>query len=319
MLHWKGQNAAQHILGLFGWVCTILYGCHAQFYMGEQSELGEWLWMTCSLSVYPLYYLYILRLTTDMTRFPWWSISLLIPALILPTAEYFFPSINMYHVREVSMAAIVLFVCCSGLTILNRFEHEIHEFYADTEGKSSCSIRLLLVLFAICSVCSVIVSSIGRKFFQERLILAIPSIVFSLLLFAVFYLGERYTFTAEEMQKDGRTEDSCPTDVAEDEHQQWISELERLMTEDRVYLEPNLKIADLAARVGTCRTYISNHINQQKGMSFSDYINEQRIRYAEQLKKEDPTLSNEYLAAATGFASEQSYVRNYRKFSKQKQ
>lgn len=317
ILRWLKQNAAQHILGIFAMVCSVLYGCHAQFFMGEQSELGEWLWMTCSLAVYPLYYIYIIRLTTSRPHFPWSCIGLLIPALILPTLEYFFPVVNDLHLRQIFMAAIVLFVCVSGIITLNKFEHDIENFYADTEGKSSHPIKILLILFTLCSTSTVVVSSIGREFFQESTLLIIPSVVFSILLFTVLYLGDRYTFDGEEMLSEESKEQHCPEECCDSEQTHWIAELERQMQEEKLYLEPKLKIADLASRVGTCRTYISQYINQQKGVSFSDYINEQRIRYAEQLLKEDPTLSIEYLSTATGFSNEQSFMRNFRKFSTQ--
>lgn len=313
-LNWKKHNSAQRILTVFAGVCTVLYACHAQFFIGEQCEWGEWLWMTCSLAVYPLYYFYIICLATPHPRFLWTRFFLLLPAFILPSLLHFFPILHLLSLREICMALIVLYVCFSGLYTLNKFEHEIHEFYADTEDKSSHSIRILLMFFTFCSVCSVIFSSIGRELFQHNALLMVPSLLFSVLLFAVFYLGERYTFMAQEMSVD---DERVPATIAaaEEEALRWIPELERLMKEEKIFLEPNLKIADVASRAGTCRTYISNYINQQKGVSFSDYINEQRIRYAEQLLLTDSSLTIEYLAAATGFASEQSFVRNFRKFS----
>lgn len=282
--------------------------------MSGLSALGEWLWMTCSLAVYPLYYIYILRLTTIQKQFPWACLGLLLPALVVPPLEYFFPVINAWFVRQIFMVLIVAYVCAAGLLALNRFEREIHEFYADVDDKSSYSIRTLLIFFTFCSVCSVVFSSIGREFFQQSVLLCVPSALFSVLLFAVFYLGDGYTFMAQEMHIEEPREETLE-EVAEAETARWVAELERLMTEEKIFLEPNLKIADVASRAGTCRTYVSNYINQQKGTSFSDYINEQRIHYAQQLLEHDASLTITYLAAATGFASEQSFVRNFRKFS----
>lgn len=314
VLQWRQNTPAQHVLTGFAAVCTLLYACHALFFLGGQSEVCEWVWMTCSLAVYPLYFLYILRLTSSRVRVLWPAVCLLIPAIVLPAAEYFFPAINAWHLRQIAMAAIVVYVCVAGVAALNRFEREIHDFYADTDDKSTYSIRTLLICFTVCSVCSVVFSTIGRDVFRQSVLLVVPSVLFSVLLFSVFYLGSLYRFSAAEMHA-AEDEHPLPEHADPDNVSHWVPELERLMLEERIYLEPNLKIADLALRVGTCRTYISNYINQQKGMSFSDYINEQRIRYAEQLLRSDAHLTIEYLTAATGFASEQSFVRNFRKFS----
>ena len=120
----------------------------------------------------------------------------------------------------------------------------------------------------------------------------------------------------EECQPLG-SEEELPTPVSDEEQAQFVARLQHLMEDEQVFLEPNLKLNDLALRVGTCRTYLSNYLNQTLKVSFSDYINEQRIRYAQRLKERETDATISYLSVKSGFNSEQSFVRNYRKFTGQ--
>lgn len=55
------------------------------------------------------------------------------------------------------------------------------------------------------------------------------------------------------------------------------AKLEQLMNEDKVWKNPQLTLVDLAALVGTNRTYLSNYLNNTLQTTFYDYINGYRI------------------------------------------
>lgn len=61
------------------------------------------------------------------------------------------------------------------------------------------------------------------------------------------------------------------------------SEVIRLFEVDKIYLDSKLKLSDVARRVGTNRTYLSRYFNQENGKTFYDFVNNYRIKYAEQL------------------------------------
>lgn len=318
-LRWNKHNRSQHILTLFAVVCTVLYGCHARFFSGESSLLTDVLWSGCSLSVYPLYYYYLVSLSSE-TRCPWARLSvLLVPALVIPVLKLLFGWSVLERVQQLAFVVVTVYVCVRGLQRLSVFDRRLKEYYADTEDKSSYQLRLLLIFFTITSFFSAIFSVIGRNVFAEDLLVMIPSILFSTMLFAVLYMGDSYAFEAIQMQSEGeqlpKEEVMAVSESTQEEQARYIARLRYLMEEEKIYLEPNLKISDVAVRAGTCRTYISNYINQQMGMSFSDYINKQRIAHAEALLESEPDAKISYLSMASGFVSEQSFLRNYRKFT----
>ncbi len=77
------------------------------------------------------------------------------------------------------------------------------------------------------------------------------------------------------------------------------------------YLEANLKISDLAEKVGVNRTYLSTFINTEYNMNFSSYINMLRLKEYKNLreKEEYKDRSNSELAEKAGFGSYRSYTR----------
>lgn len=318
VLHWKEHTDAQHMLLPFACVCTILYMCHAHFFLDERNLWMEGLWMACSLASYPLYYLYIVRLTAverTALRLP---LLLLLPAIILPAIRLLVPAWDIHIVQGTIFLFLVMYVCIRGLVRLRGLERDILNSYADTEDKSSRGLQWLLKCAVLTALFSAVFNAIGRDTFHQDLLVIVPSVLFSTMLFIFFYVGDRYSFSARQMQEEDimlPEEEHLQQPMSNEEQTQFVIRLNRLMYEEKIYLEPNLKLSDLALRAGTCRTYMSEYLNQALHTSFSDYINEQRIHYAQRLLEENPDATILYLSAKSGFNSEQSFLRNYRKFT----
>jgi len=94
--------------------------------------------------------------------------------------------------------------------------------------------------------------------------------------------------------------------------------LEKLVEEQRLYLNPNLTLQDLAQLSGTNRTYVSNYLSQVRRQTFYDYINQLRIeRTALPLMREHPEFTLEYIAQQSGFASISTFRRAFVKLKDQ--
>ena len=95
----------------------------------------------------------------------------------------------------------------------------------------------------------------------------------------------------------------------------WAAALERRLAANRDYLEPDLKLADLAARLGTNAGVLSRVVNAHYGVNFNDFLNGRRceaflarVRAGEH---ERHTLLS--LALDSGFASKSTFNRAFRK------
>ena len=91
-----------------------------------------------------------------------------------------------------------------------------------------------------------------------------------------------------------------------------MQRIEELMVEKRLYLNSNLKMSDVAAEFGIHQNEVSACINSCKGYSFSQFINNYRIAYAQQLLRNQPDAKMTHVALESGFASDTSFFRTFK-------
>lgn len=104
---------------------------------------------------------------------------------------------------------------------------------------------------------------------------------------------------------DGETEESD-----NDRIQALSEQLEKLFAVDKVYLEPRLRLVDLAQKLGTNRTYLSNFFNKERQTTFYEFVNGYRISHSENLlTTTDYTL--DVVAELSGFNSLSTFRRAF--------
>lgn len=104
-------------------------------------------------------------------------------------------------------------------------------------------------------------------------------------------------------------EEETPADSADAELMQRIC---RLMEEQQLYLNSELKVQDVADALGTNRTYVSKCIKNIRGCSFSQFVSGYRVEYAQQLLRRDPDIKLSEIWTASGFSSESSFFRAFK-------
>ena len=85
-----------------------------------------------------------------------------------------------------------------------------------------------------------------------------------------------------------------------------------LMEQQKPYLNSNLKLVDVASMLATNRNIISNCINTRRGCSFSQFINEYRVAYAQKLMRKQPDIKNSEVWMSSGFSTETSFFRSFK-------
>ena len=88
--------------------------------------------------------------------------------------------------------------------------------------------------------------------------------------------------------------------------------IDEIVKNEQLFLNPDLKLNDIAVRVGTNSRYISDCINAIKGCSFSQYLNTFRIEYAKQLMLSTPDEKIVSLYVKSGFANERTFFRVFK-------
>lgn len=86
----------------------------------------------------------------------------------------------------------------------------------------------------------------------------------------------------------------------------------QLMEEERLYLNPALKVSDIANAVGISRIAVSNCIKSQKGSTFPQFINDYRVAHAKEMLRNQPDAKIAEVWMASGFSSEASFYRIFK-------
>lgn len=94
-----------------------------------------------------------------------------------------------------------------------------------------------------------------------------------------------------------------------------MQRIRRLMDEERVYIDPNFTLADIAARLEVNRTYISATINRCEGKTLTNLMNEYRIMLAIDVMSspENATLTIDAIADFSGFNDRKTFYRIFKK------
>ena len=337
-------NMAKTRLLFFMATATLLYLAHFIYFNHLMAviPLTDAIYCFCNLAVFPLYYLYIEELT-DYRPNRWRQALCLLPSLLGGVAvgllyilmdrqemtlfiEHYlygneFASLSgltfwqaMIHVAvRIVFALQVPLVLYFGFRRITAYNAVVETNYSDIEGKRIVWVKTLLVLFAVTSLVSFVFNLIGRqRFIDEAVPLAIPAVLFSMLLLLIGHVGLNQRFSVQDIEAEVFLEsEPIPEDCA---YSELLEKIRKLMSEEKLYLYPNLKVSDLARLLNSNRNYIYNAINVEMGISFSDYINSQRIDYASQLLKAHPELSINDVMFKSGFTSTSAFYRNFKKF-----
>ena len=316
----RHADAAKKVQTVFFGVCSVLYLCHNLFFhlyadTGLPTPL-ESLWAACSTSVYPIHFIYICWLTAQpISRRK--MMLILSPGLVAALAILVWNNETTDSFRQVVTALQVMCVVVFGYRRLHIFDRKLSELYAETEDKKVQPIRILLVAMLLIALNSFVLNILGREYFitaQWMIVFALGPI--AVLLFVLGYIGYKRSFRVEQFFADN-PEEALPDKPAE--NKELGAKIEHLMVTQAYYLHQNVTLTNVAREVGSCRTYVSNYINQEMHCSFSDYVNRLRIDHAKMMMLQHDRHSSESkfsaIAQDVGFTNEQSFYRNFRKFA----
>ncbi|WP_455536709.1 helix-turn-helix domain-containing protein [Prevotella koreensis] len=353
---YRKADSAQRLLVLFFFLCVLLYIAHAIYFNHKYSLFAhvEAVYSFCTLSGYPLYYLYISNLTDEkpctLRRF-WVLLPSLIVALVAMVLyllmdeetrccfvvhEFYthkshghdlswVVNAQIYRVYVMKLLYVVQIipVCYFGYKKLKRFDDSIRNFYADTENKTLWPVRVLLITLLVYACVSVTANFLGREFFiKEWWMICIPSVLFSILLFSVGFVGYKQRFTAADFYRELREADEIERNrkqnnkvkLAENTKELLKVQIFELMENQEIFKQHDLSLSDFVSHLGVNRSYISNYINNELNLSFSDFINMYRLSHAQILIKDfGDTLTLSEIWEQSGFSSESSFYRVFKR------
>lgn len=349
----RRMDKAIRWLLLWAIATLLLYGCHF-IYFNHFSDLlpfSDTLYVALNLTVYPLFLLYISAITdrkplSQQKRFLWSAFMPPVTAGIIVGGLYgamdageakAFITSYLYLGYETTLSGLVLaqawvhivchitfaiqviIVIVRGFRRIRRFNKTVEQLYADTENKEIEAIPTILILFIVTSLVSTIVNVIGRQMFVDTVIIALPSVAFSALIFALSWVGMQHNFSMRDIpeEQEKETDDSEKVTAVPSANSIIIYEkLENLMNNEQIFLQNDLLLNDVAKLLGTNRTYLLQALSSCAHMTFKEYINRKRIAHAEQLIANNPLMPKTEIATRSGYNSMSSFYRNLGHYSK---
>lgn len=135
--------------------------------------------------------------------------------------------------------------------------------------------------------------------------------------FLIYYLGlkgylqQDYTFSRTEITATNTSSFS----TSNIKLSETVAQLQKVMTEDKVFLKPKLSIYELSNMIGIPQKKLSSVINQHFKMNFRDFVNKYRLEEVKS-KLDDSNFKNMSIlgiALECGFNSEASFYRIFKK------
>lgn len=340
------KNTPMQWLTVWAISATLLYMGHVFYFWHEVEWLPvtDTIYVAMNLCVYPLYLIYISELTEEhpISKRPAALCLLLAPSVVAfitcgtlytamgaqETKEFiegylYHNSIQTHYglgktlavthnICRIIFAMQVIAVAYWGIRKINHFNHTISQLYADTEDKEPKGLNTLLILLVVASIISALANIFGRYIFIDTIWIGLPSLTFSIMLFSIGWIGLHQHFSISNVMEHNPKEDT----ITETYENSLSQKLDRLMQEKRTFLENDLRLEQVTRELGTNRTYLLQALNEEKGMTFKEYINRLRIEYAEQLMESNPHLTKSEIATMSGYNTLSSFYRNYNTYHK---
>ena len=84
--------------------------------------------------------------------------------------------------------------------------------------------------------------------------------------------------------------------------------LKETMEESKPFLNPNIRMNDIATAIGTNTSTLSSIINRRFNMSFTEMINSYRVKYAIEYIIKNPSVSSDTLKKECGFNTTSTFT-----------
>ncbi len=237
----------------------------------------------------------------------WRRIALLsIPFAVFTVAYFFVP-------RHGFIEAYALFLCIFGLVIMlvgyrkaRKYTAYIHANYSNIDKMDIGWVRHMFILCFFGQLLWLVASLAGNLWIDCAYYIA------AVALWHMMCEYIRNLRSVEIETPDGDEEDSCCEDASSEKCYAFAGDVDAVMERERLWLNPNLSLNDLARKLSTNRTYLSNYFSNVRKTTFYDYVNGFRIEKEGVplvLKHREYTL--DYIAQLSGFNSLSTFRRAF--------
>lgn len=161
-------------------------------------------------------------------------------------------------------------------------------------------------------ICNLIVSA---AYFYSYWVKTKTSYIAGSILFSLFLYLNFFMFFSEKSKTNGAKEQDKYSNkkIPGENASGLLSKLEKMVLEEELYKNPNLKLSDVASLMNISSHQLSQLLNDNLGKSFSTYINEFRIDEACKRIVSASNLKIEEIGYDVGFNSKSTFFTTFKK------
>lgn len=195
------------------------------------------------------------------------------------------------------------------------YRWQLKEYFSNLKKKSLGNIYCMLAY-----LCLTIVISAFTWYIEGHLRMDILMVIMGIVYFFMGCNVYDLDFTADMLVKElkhadkqvPQQEKENVTVITNVKYNERLLAFMKLINEDKIFLQSDLRLGNIAVMMQTNRTYISQMVNNEYNCSFSDYINSRRVDFAINLMRKNPNVSQEYIARQVGFLHGSSLSRAFK-------
>lgn len=273
------------------------------YYKGFESTEGWFFTSAVDMFIIPFYSFVLMELVkpgwTTWTK----AVVLELPFVLLPLLYYYSGHDFFFYILSVwgAIYGVTTFVVLFFL--IHQYHRQLKERFSYQENINlNWLIAILGSFFLILIIWTVSCFVVDNTFDNLYMVCSLVIWMF------ICYFGYRHESVIDELNDVETMPEEVVVEETEEEPLCLANEVQRLFDVEKIYLNPRLKLSDVAHRVGTNRTYLSRYFNQENGQTFYDYVNKLRISHAEHLLRTTAD-SLAIVAEKSGFNSQSTFRR----------
>ncbi|GGD43772.1 helix-turn-helix domain-containing protein [Muriicola marianensis] len=333
------------VMGLRKYRRTFYLGLFLLFY---SLELGYWIAINTRISsihpecyllplnftwiLFPLFYIYTQQVSVfSDTKIKYWLLAPGVLSILVQVGIYTMPYETRVIIKESFWHELIFWILGTyfswgvgiwNLRLLYKHRVEVLNTYSFIEHRELQWARFLLIYLLFTSVFSHIIAYVFPNAFTDNSIFSVLDLI---AIYWVSYYGitqrnVRSLFSNTWNPKVTRSL-SPPSNRNSDINIERLGEImdliNRHIRESNCFINPDLTIMDLADGIDEHPKLVSEAINSVEKQNFNSYINQYRIRKAEDLLKTDKgsQLSVEGIGTEVGFKSKSAFYSAFKKFT----
>ena len=279
-------------------------------FMSGETDMTDYVWMVMTsvdMVTVPLYAFVLIELcrpgslktgTMIFHEVPF----VLCPALLIATRN------DLFYYADVVWAGIYGFgYAIWALIAIPRYHRRLKERFSYEDNINLNWLRYILLLFFL--ILSLwIVDCVLINMITEAIYMGVTLGVWMLICYFIY----RHESVIDELAEPAaQAEPDTSSDIGNATLRERILDL---FENQQIYLNPQLKLSDVAAMINSNRTYVSRFFNNSHGKTFFEFVNEYRVQHARTLLQSGNDKLD-IVAEKSGFSSRQSFHRVFTKLT----